>query len=108
MEPQQVSIAKAGVVASFSAKCSVIAAANPKDGNYDTKRSIIENLNITKPILSQFDLVFIIRDRADKVHDGVVSSAIIKSYQKGKLDDIGSTKIQTPVAKTGREKKFEF
>jgi DNA helicase MCM8 len=81
MEQQQVSIAKAGVVASLPARCSVIAAANPKHGSYDMCRTVAENLNMSKPILSRFDLVFILRDRADKVHDRLVSSNIMNLYR---------------------------
>ena len=46
MEQQQVSIAKSGVVASLSARCSVIAAANPVGGHYDSGRTISENLKV--------------------------------------------------------------
>lgn len=81
MEQQQVSIAKAGVVASLPARCSVIAAANPKDGNYNMSKAVAENLNISRPILSRFDLVFILRDRADKDHDRLVSSNIMNLYR---------------------------
>jgi DNA helicase MCM8 len=81
MEQQQVSIAKAGVVASLPARCSVLAAANPKNGSYNMGKTVAENLNMAKPILSRFDLVFILRDRADKEHDKLVSSSIIDLYR---------------------------
>ena len=81
MEQQQVSIAKAGVIASLPARCSVIAAANPKHGSYDMGKTVAENLNMAKPILSRFDLVFILRDRADKQLDQMVSSNIIDLYR---------------------------
>lgn len=81
MEQQQVSIAKAGVVASLPARCSVLAAANPKHGSYNMGKSVAENLNIAKPILSRFDLVFILRDRADKTLDKMVSSNIMNLYR---------------------------
>jgi DNA helicase MCM8 len=42
--------AKAGVVASLPARCSVIAAANPKQGSYNLSRTVAENLNMSKPI----------------------------------------------------------
>jgi hypothetical protein len=81
MEQQQVSIAKAGIVASLPARCSVLAAANPKNGSYNMGKSVAENLNMAKPILSRFDLVFILRDRADKEQDQHVSSSIIDLYR---------------------------
>jgi DNA helicase MCM8 len=81
MEQQQVSIAKAGVVASLPARCSVIAAANPKHGSYNMNKTVAENLSMSKPILSRFDLVFILRDRADKALDQRVSSNIVNLYR---------------------------
>ena len=81
MEQQQVSIAKAGVVASLPARCSVIAAANPKHGSYNMSKTVAENLNMARPILSRFDLVFILRDRADKHQDRLVSSNIMNLYR---------------------------
>jgi DNA helicase MCM8 len=82
MEQQQVSIAKAGVVASLPARCSVIAAANPKNGSYNMSKTVAENLNMAKPILSRFDLVFILRDRTDKEQDVLVSSNILNLYRR--------------------------
>ena len=83
-----VSIAKAGVVASLPARCSIIAAANPKQGTYNMNKSVSENLNMAKPILSRFDLVFILRDRADANLDRMVSSNIMNLYRK---NPVGST-----------------
>jgi DNA helicase MCM8 len=82
MEQQQVSIAKAGVVACLPARCSVIAAANPKHGSYNMSKTVAENLNMARPILSRFDLVFILRDRADKDQDRLVSSNIMNLYRR--------------------------
>ena len=87
MEQQQVSIAKAGVVASLPARCSVIAAANPKQGSYNMSKTVAENLNMAKPILSRFDLVFILRDRADKDQDRLVSSNIMGLYRNHRNSD---------------------
>ena len=84
MEQQQISIAKAGVVASLPARCSVVAAANPKHGSYSMGKTVAENLNMATPILSRFDLVFILRDTADKDQDKLVSSNIMNLYRGGK------------------------
>lgn len=83
MEQQQISIAKAGVVASLPARCSVVAAANPKHGSYSMGKTVAENLNMATPILSRFDLVFILRDTADKEQDKLVSSNIMNLYRGG-------------------------
>jgi len=83
MEQQQISIAKAGVVASLPARCSIIAAANPKHGSYNMNKTVAENLNMATPILSRFDLVFILRDRADIDQDRLVSSNIM-NHHRGK------------------------
>jgi DNA helicase MCM8 len=76
MEQQQVSIAKAGVVASLPSRCSIIAAANPKSGHYNMAKSVAENLNMPGPLLSRFDLVFILRDHADCDRDRLISGSI--------------------------------
>ena len=82
MEQQQVSVAKAGIVATLPARCSIIAAANPKHGSYDIEKSVAENLNMSSPILSRFDLVFILKDRADKGQDQRISNNIMDLYRR--------------------------
>ena len=87
MEQQQVSIAKAGVVASLPARCSVIAAANPKSGNYNMSKTVAENLNMAGPLLSRFDLVFILRDEANAEQDRMISGSIMGRH--------GTTSLQS-------------
>ena len=53
MEQQSISISKAGIVTSLQARCSVIAAANPIGGRYDSSRTFAENVELTDPILSR-------------------------------------------------------
>lgn len=65
MEQQTVSIAKAGMLAQFSAKTSILAAANPKFGRFDPYKSISEQINLSATIISRFDLIFTVRDVID-------------------------------------------
>ena len=58
MEQQTISIAKAGIVTSLQARCSIIAAANPIVGHYESSQTFESQVNLTQPILSRFDLLF--------------------------------------------------
>ncbi|KAL8140722.1 hypothetical protein V2J09_006743 [Rumex salicifolius] len=77
MEQQCVSVAKAGLIASLSARTSVLAAANPVGGHYNRAKTVNENLKMSAPLLSRFDLVFILLDRPDEQLDKRVSEHIM-------------------------------
>lgn len=67
MEQQSISISKAGVVCSLPAKATVLAAANPAGGHYNKGKTISENLKISSPMLSRFDLIFVVLDQPNEV-----------------------------------------
>jgi DNA replication licensing factor MCM2 len=66
MEQQSISISKAGIVTSLQARCSVIAAANPIKGTYNNSLNFIDNVDLTDPILSRFDVLTVIKDEVDE------------------------------------------
>ena len=45
MEQQSISIAKAGIVTSLQARCTIISAANPIGGRYDPSLTFSENVS---------------------------------------------------------------
>jgi DNA helicase MCM8 len=63
MEQQSISIAKAGIVCSLSARTAVLAAANPVGGHYNRAKTVAENLKLPPNLLSRFDLLFVLLDR---------------------------------------------
>ncbi|KAG1667273.1 hypothetical protein FOA52_012562 [Chlamydomonas sp. UWO 241] len=77
MEQQQVSVAKAGLVANLPARTTVLAAANPVGGHYNRARSLSENLRLSPAMLSRFDLVFVLMDRPDDAMDQCVSEHVL-------------------------------
>eukprot|EP00729_Bicosta_minor_P003166 gene3166-31554_t len=69
MEQQTISISKASVQATLNARTSVLAAANPVGGRYDRSKSLKANVNMTQPIMSRFDLFFVVVDECNDVSD---------------------------------------
>ncbi|KAK2724323.1 hypothetical protein QYM36_000988 [Artemia franciscana] len=80
MEQQSISISKAGIVTSLQARCSVIAAANPLGGRYDPSMTFSENVDLTEPILSRFDVLCVVRDQVDPVQDERLAKFVVDSH----------------------------
>lgn len=57
--------------ATLNARTSILAAANPVGGRYDRSKSLKQNVNLTAPIMSRFDLFFILVDDCNEVHQDV-------------------------------------
>lgn len=53
--------------ATLNARTSILAAANPVGGRYDRSKSLKQNVNLTAPIMSRFDLFFILVDDCNEV-----------------------------------------
>ncbi|XP_013791101.1 DNA replication licensing factor mcm2-like [Limulus polyphemus] len=80
MEQQTISISKAGIVTSLQARCAVIAAANPIGGRYDSSLTFSENVDLTEPILSRFDVLCVVRDQVDPVQDEHLARFVVQSH----------------------------
>ncbi|WP_405324677.1 ATP-binding protein [Methanobrevibacter sp.] len=81
LEQQTVSIAKAGIMATLNTRCSVLAAANPKFGTFDQYKTLANQIDLPSPILSRFDLIFVIEDRPDVEKDRELAQHILKTHQ---------------------------
>ncbi|XP_059475525.1 DNA replication licensing factor Mcm2 [Neocloeon triangulifer] len=80
MEQQSISISKAGIVTSLQARCAVIAAANPIGGRYDPTLTFTENVNLSEPILSRFDVLCVVKDEVDPVRDSQLARFVVNSH----------------------------
>lgn len=69
MEQQTISLAKAGIQATLNARASILAAANPIYGRYDRTKSLRFNVDISPPIMSRFDIFFVIFDEKNDDDD---------------------------------------
>ena len=81
MEQQTISIAKAGIHATLNARTSILAAANPNRGRYDRTKSLRFNVNISPPIMSRFDLFFVIFDEKNDDDDYHIAKHIVSMHR---------------------------
>ncbi|XP_012288091.1 DNA replication licensing factor Mcm7 [Orussus abietinus] len=81
MEQQTISIAKAGIMTCLNARVSILAAANPAYGRYNPKRSVEQNVLLPAALLSRFDLLWLIQDRADRHNDLKLAKHITYVHQ---------------------------
>ncbi|KAG5193120.1 maternal DNA replication licensing factor mcm6-like protein [Tribonema minus] len=81
MEQQTISITKAGIQATLNARTAILAAANPLYGRYDTSKTLRANVQISAPIMSRFDLFFVVLDECDETMDYSIAQHIIRVHQ---------------------------
>jgi len=86
MEQQSASIAKGGIVATLNARTSILAAANPMYGKYDPFKNITENVNLPIPLLTRFDLIFVVRDIPSKEKDTKIAKHIINLHSPSGIE----------------------
>ncbi len=81
MEQQTISIAKAGIQATLNARTSILAAANPVGGRYNRKTTLRANINMSAPIMSRFDLFFVVLDECDEAIDRHLAEHIVRIHR---------------------------
>jgi replicative DNA helicase Mcm len=114
MESQQISVAKAGMLATFKANTAILAAANPKYGRFDINELPAEQFDIPPTLLSRFDLIFPVKDVLDPKKDMEVADHILAAqYSAGmraiKQDKEGLAEIEKrvlPVVETDLLRKY--
>lgn len=82
MEQQTVSVAKAGIVASLNARAAILASANPKDSAYDPKKSVVDNINLPKNLMSRFDFIWLMLDKRNKDSDRRLAEHLVAMYSE--------------------------
>jgi DNA replication licensing factor MCM6 len=102
MEQQTISITKAGIQATLNARASILAAANPIYGRYDRTKTLKGNVALSAPILSRFDLFFVVLDDCNEEADRMVAEHILKVHR---CEDQA---VQTPYTKEQMQRYIRF
>ena len=97
MEQQTISIAKAGITTTLNARTAILAAANPKFGRYDKRRSPELNIDLPAALLSRFDLVFVLVDKPDLDNDMALARHITHVHQHSRHPRLDFTPFKSDV-----------
>ena len=88
MEQQKVTIAKAGTTLTLPAKTAILAAANPKFGKFDSSQTITDNIDIPPPLLSRFDLIWVIKDEINLAEDLAKANYVLDTFENNNKEII--------------------
>ena len=88
LEQQTITVAKAGINATLNTRCSILACANPKRGRFDKHEPIVDQIDLDPPLLSRFDLIFVVLDEPDEERDKEIARTILSSDTESKKPKI--------------------
>lgn len=61
---------------------NVIAAANPIGGRYDSSKTFSQNAELTDPIVSRFDILYVLKDIVGPIKDEMLAKFVVDSHFK--------------------------
>ncbi|CEP23025.1 unnamed protein product [Cyberlindnera jadinii] len=93
MEQQTISIAKAGIITTLNARTSILASANPVHSRYDPTLPVTKNIDLPPPLLSRFDLVYLLLDKVDDRMDRMLAKHITNMYLEDTPDNAAETEV---------------
>lgn len=81
MEQQRISISKAGINATLSTRCAILAAANPKAGRFQSVSEIpfTQQINLKPALISRFDVIWLLTDQPAADHDKQIADHIMNN-----------------------------
>merc|ERR1712151_613081 len=82
MEQQTITLSKAGIQATLNARTSILASCLPKNTYYQPTQPIHKNVDLSPPILSRFDLMFVIQDIHDESNDDRAAQHILALHRQ--------------------------
>lgn len=87
LEQQTISISKANIQATLRCETTVLAAANPKLGRFNTFDPIYEQINLPPALVNRFDLIFPFKDEPDEEKDEIMAKFILNMHKNAEVED---------------------
>lgn len=88
-----VAINKVGVHGTLPTDTTIIAAANPKSGRWKEK-PILDQINISEPLLSRFAMIWLMQDIVDEYNDTNIAQHILNDMSMDTEITVNSEKIK--------------
>lgn len=82
MEQQTITLSKAGIQATLNARASILASVLPKNTYYQPTQPLHKNCDLSPPIMSRFDLIFVLQDIHDEGNDNRVAQHILALHRR--------------------------
>ncbi|KAF2102039.1 MCM-domain-containing protein [Rhizodiscina lignyota] len=101
MEQQTISISKAGIVTTLQARCAIVAAANPIGGRYNSTIPFSQNVELTEPILSRFDILCVVRDTVDPSEDERLAKFVVTSHGRAHPITASQAAVNSQLSENG-------
>lgn len=79
------SVAKAGIITTLNARTSICACANPIGSRWNKHLSVPANLDLPPPLLSRFDLLYLLLDKVDEDADRRLAKHLVSLYMEDNL-----------------------
>ncbi len=90
MEQQQIHISKGGINAMLRTRCSILAAANPKEGRFTQRYQqhfditpMFDEVDLPSPLISRFDIIWLLRDDIIQEQDRRIAEHILANRSSG-------------------------
>lgn len=81
MEQQTITLSKAGIQATLNARASILAAVLPKHTYYQPTQPLHKNVEMSPPIMSRFDLMFVMQDIHDVTSDERMAEYLLSLHR---------------------------
>jgi replicative DNA helicase Mcm len=114
MEQQRLDISKGGVKATLNTRCSVLAAANPKDGRFTQRNAnasvmtAFKETDLPAPLASRFDIIWLMRDEVRLDDDERIARHILEVRTQGISESLAEEELDITVREQGDENIFDF
>lgn len=87
MEDGFTTVNKADIHTTLRTDCAILGIANPKNGMFDLDgATIVQQINLPPPLMTRFDLIFIMKDEINKDLDLSIAKRIYSESKESEID----------------------